>query len=262
MTEKARKRIRPVIEEIVEESNNAPEPVVEAPPSMPSHSHSHHAHAHAEVAETKEAAEVETVSEAVEAPPVSEHPHNHHSHEEKARELLNDLDTTAPEKMNLKLIFALTIVTALVVGFISGGVYVYFTGLSDLDAGPLASVSPSSSPSTSPMTSSTPTPTPSATPVPTAMLATYKVSVLNGSGQVGGAGKVKALLENAGFKVGNTGNAASYNFTNTVVQVKDTVPADVIATIKKTLSSEYSVEVGKALVTSSPYDIIVTVGSK
>lgn len=238
-----KRRIRPVIEEIVEDTPSVKEEVVVSPPEMPKRhveEEAPHVHHHKETPEV--------VSREV-------------SHD-RAKELLAEITTghteVSQDKMNMKLLFVITIITALVVGFISGGVYVYVTGVKQET--PTQTATPTSTPTVSA------TPIVSATPTPVAVnadvLAALKVSVLNGSGQIGGAGKIKALLENAGFKVGTTGNASSFNYTDTIIQTTDKVSADVVAILKKSLSRDYSVEVGKALPTDSKWDIVVTAGSK
>ncbi len=239
-----KRRIRPVIEEIVEDSPQVKEEVVVSPPEM-------------------------SKRQVVDETP-SVHEHHHHkevapsvevSHD-RAKELLAEITSghtqVSQDRMNIKLLFVITIITALVVGFISGGVYVYVTGVKQET--PTQTATPTATPAVSA------TPTVSATPSPVAIgadvLAAFKVSVLNGSGQIGGAGKIKALLENAGFKVGTTGNASSFNYTDTIIQTTDKVSADVVALLKKSLSRDYSVEVGKALPSDSKWDIVVTAGSK
>ncbi len=163
-----------------------------------------------------------------------------------------------PEKTNLKLIFFLTVITALVVGFVSGGVYVYFSGISAVQ----------DSEKSTPIPSPTITPEPSATPKQTPEseeidLSQYKISVLNGSGKIGEASKVSSLLEENGFKVENIGNASRYDFENTVLQTKKQTPQSVVVLLKKALSSIYLVEIdSKNLPESSEFDFIITVGSK
>ncbi len=241
-----KRRIRPVIEEIVEEKPKVKEEVV-APPEMPKKREEEHHHEH----HHSEPQPIYTPEEPLEVT---------HTH---AKDLLAEIASghsdTKGDRMNMKLLFAITIVTALVVGFISGGVYVYVTGVR-----PDNSVAATPTPTSSPSASVTPVATATASPVVVTpdVLAALKVSVLNGSGQIGGAGKVKALMENAGFKVGNTGNATSFNYTDTMIQTTDKVSAEVVSTLKKALSKDYSVEVGKALPLESKWDIVVTVGSK
>ncbi len=193
--------------------------------------------------------------------------------QEKAKEVLKELDrlnakTKRPKKekqTSLKLIFLITVITALIVGFVSGGVYVYFSGVTNLQK-------PNAVPTSTPSLIPEPTPTPSATAGPTVSpspkptekidLTAYKVSVLNGSGKIGGAGKVSDLLKKEGFTVTNIANAARYDYTDTIVQVTEEVPGSVVDLIKKALSDNYSVKIGDKLGSTSKYEIVITVGSK
>jgi len=244
-----KRRIRPVIEEIVE----TPSPAAHEPERREEHAH-HHVHV-----EEVHNPEIETMHEVAsyDEPPTVEPVKHHENPEAAAREFLGkDQIQSEPEhRTNMKLVFFVTILTALIVGFIAGGVYVYVTGVADNSD--LTEVTPMPSPTGS--TETTPTPTPSAKPV--VKLDTLTVNVLNGSGIIGAAGKVKASLENGGFKVTGTGNAANYNFKNTVIQVKTGTSTEVIDALKKSLS-DYVVEEGDALAVSSKFDIVVTAGKQ
>ena len=152
--------------------------------------------------------------------------------------------------------FLLTFFATLLALALAGGIYVYFTGTNkSLGTRPI-------------VTSQTPTPVAIETPVPTASpsanvdLTAYKVSVLNGNGGIGTATAAKVIIEKAGFKVGYLGNADNFNFANTLIQVKTSVPASVVAILKNSLSSKYTVSIGDPLDPQSPYDIVVTVGGK
>lgn len=246
-----KRRIRPVIEEIVE----TPSPAAHEPEHKEDHAHHHHVHVEeVQKPETEIMHEVASYDE----PPSVEPVRHHENPEAAAREFLGkDQMQSEPEhRTNMKLVFFVTILTALIVGFIAGGVYVYVTGVADNTD--LTEVTPVPSPSGNTTDTAT-TPTPSAKPV--VKLDTLTVNVLNGSGIIGAAGKVKASLENAGFKVTGTGNAANYNFKNTVIQVKTGTSAEVIDALKKSLS-DYVVEEGDALAASSKFDIVVTAGKQ
>ena len=91
----------------------------------------------------------------------------------------------------------------------------------------------------------------------------YQLNVINGSGVAGEAGNVSGLLQTAGFSKIDSGNAETYNFTTTVVELKEEVPSGVYEKIEEALSEDYVV--GKSednLDESSTYDIVITVGSK
>lgn len=184
--------------------------------------------------------------------------------EKQAKKVLEELESAHSElkkskrKINLKLLFGLTILVALVVGFLAGGLYVYTTGMSLVGDSPGNLASPTPTPQ---VDQEEPTPQATATPEPVD-ISKYSISVLNGSGKIGEAGKVEDILVDAGFKVGNTGNASRYNYTDTVIQVKKDVPQPLVSQLEEKLSESYSVETGDTLPDTSQYDVVVTVGSK
>ncbi|OGM75138.1 hypothetical protein A2382_04225 [Candidatus Woesebacteria bacterium RIFOXYB1_FULL_38_16] len=190
--------------------------------------------------------------------------------EKKAEQIVAELDDhmhgaetgsseEIPQKTSFKLIFFVTILTALIVGFVSGGVYVYFTGISSLKQ-----TSPAPTDTNVDLPSPTPSPIPSPTPEASSNLnlKDYEINVLNGSGKIGEASKATALLEKAGFEITSTGNAASYNFKKTSVEVKSDLPKEILSQIEKALSEKYQIELGKNLTESNKYDIVITVGSE
>lgn len=193
--------------------------------------------------------------------------------EEKPQEPSAIVDTKAPEpdkvvppphhykeKKSFNLFFFfLTLFFAFLITVLVGGLYVYFNGTKlssnstpEPSATPLASSEPTTAPEVTAQASATATPT----------ATNIKISILNGSGKSGEAGRAKALVEKAGFNVTSTGNASAFNFTDTQVQIKSTVSAEVATKIKDALKASYSVVDGKALDAKSQFDIIITVGSK
>ncbi|MGA3292036.1 MAG: LytR C-terminal domain-containing protein [Candidatus Microgenomates bacterium] len=105
------------------------------------------------------------------------------------------------------------------------------------------------------------TPAPLASPSATIDLTKYSITVFNGSGIAGEAGKVKDLLTSAGFTVGSTGNAATYDYTKTIIKAKTTVDADFLTQLSMTLSKNYVLDSNQTLATSSAVDVQVFVGS-
>lgn len=90
----------------------------------------------------------------------------------------------------------------------------------------------------------------------------YTIKVLNGSGTKGEAGVVKTLLEKAGFKVGTTGNAATYDYKKTVIQAKSSVEESFTKALSDALSEEYEVETEiETLPSTSTDTVVVIVGS-
>jgi hypothetical protein len=104
-------------------------------------------------------------------------------------------------------------------------------------------------------------------PTPTVValdLSEYKVQVLNGAGIAGEAGKAQGYLEGVGFKEFTTGNAPSFGYAKTEVQMKKDISEEVFTKLKEALDPYY-VDVTRAekvLAESSTYDIVVTVGKK
>lgn len=208
MPEEHKKRIKPVIEEVVEETNKPEEEKAD------------------EVVEKK--------SEAIASEP------------EPVKEVKES------KKMNLKLVVVITLVSSLVAAFVSGGVYVYLSGIDSTREGPSETSTPV------PIISPEATVAPESEPVD---LSEYSVRVLNGSGAIGAAGAGEDILVEAGFTVDSTGNASNYNFKSTVVQVKSSVAAEAVSKAKEALeTAKYKVEVGEALPGSSDYDMVVTIG--
>ena len=112
----------------------------------------------------------------------------------------------------------------------------------------------------------TPTPLPQPTAAPTTVqvdLKAYSISVLNGSGVTGQAGKVKDSLTTDGFNVTSTGNADNSNYTKTEIAAKKSVSQAYLtkleAEIGKTLDVDSTVA---ALQDSSTTDVTVTLGSQ
>lgn len=247
---KKKKRVKHVIEEVVNtptQETQSDTPPAEIKPEQPDTSVESPSTSEAETNEMATSSSPEPVIEAsaqegdinVEGTPVES----------------SDSVVKPTRKTNFKMIILITIVSALVAAFVSGGVYVYLNGINELS-------SPSEKTAT-PTPDSVPTSSP--TPVPDTTkdvdVSTLSVSVLNGSGAIGAAGKGQSILEDAGFTIEHTGNAANYNFKNTVIQVKSSVDASVVAKLKTALSDTYEVEVGDALTSTSKYDIVVTVGA-
>lgn len=92
-------------------------------------------------------------------------------------------------------------------------------------------------------------------------LTEYSIKVLNGTAVAGLAAKAKTALEEAGFTVSATGNAATKDFTQVEIQAKETVPASVVAKLKTELEKEYTIGEEKTLDAEEEDAIIVTIGT-
>ncbi len=106
------------------------------------------------------------------------------------------------------------------------------------------------------------TPTITSIPTPTPIdVSGFKIKVLNGTGIAGQASETVKLLENKNFTVQNTGNAASYDFTQTQIETKKTVPQEVIKLLTNALTVDSSPKISaKNLPDTSEVDIIITTG--
>ncbi|HET7098739.1 MAG TPA: LytR C-terminal domain-containing protein [Patescibacteria group bacterium] len=105
------------------------------------------------------------------------------------------------------------------------------------------------------------TASPTSTPSAKLDLTKYPVAIFNGSGIPGEAGKAKTLLTTAGFNVPTTANAATYDYTKTIIKAKSTVESDFIAKLAETLGKNYVVDKSQTLDSTSKNDIEVIVGA-
>jgi hypothetical protein len=135
-------------------------------------------------------------------------------------------------------------------GAILGGIVFYQKGV---NSGDEASPTPTATPISSPV--------PSSSPTATEDLTKYTISIFNGSGIAGEAGRAKTLLTTAGFKIGSTGNAASYDYTKTIIKAKSTVDAAFVSALSVSLGKTYVVDTAQTLATTSADTIQVVIGS-
>jgi hypothetical protein len=137
-------------------------------------------------------------------------------------------------------------------GGLLGGIVFYQKGINKGETQtptPVASASPEASIS------------PSSTPLSKEELSKYPVRIENGSGVPGAAGDAEDILTKAGYKVASTGNASTYDYTDTIIQAKSDVPKSFVASLEETLSKTYSVGKTKTLDDVSTYDVIVIIGT-
>ena len=170
---------------------------------------------------------------------------------EPAPEAAAEVKTEIPKenpvtKFNILWIFVPGI---LLLGLLVGGIFAYYHGINKIN-------SPTPTP-VSGVTVASPTPT---SPAKQTDLTKYSISVLNGSGIKGEAGKVQTLIEAAGFTVLSTGNAATYDYTKTQITLKTGIDPDFVSILVATLKKSYQLEDPKT-VSSQTNDVTVTVGS-
>lgn len=161
-------------------------------------------------------------------------------------------------KTSLKMILVITVLSALVAAFVSGGVYVYLSSADKSKETPSMEESESSEP-VERVDEESGNEEVEEEPVD---ISSLSVQVLNGVGRAGAAGDAEDVLVDAGFVVGATGNADNFNYTSTVVRTKSTIPTSVLNTVVESLEgADYTVETGENLETTSEYDIVVVVGA-
>ena len=116
--------------------------------------------------------------------------------------------------------------------------------------------------------SSTPTPEPSPTeaaPTPTLAPAidrtTVRIKVLNGSGIPGKASDVKEFLNSKGYEEILTGNADSFEYETTVVQIKKENNSELQKLISQDIASQVTKPTFDALDEDEASDIVIIVGT-
>ncbi|PIP57285.1 hypothetical protein COY30_01550 [Candidatus Woesebacteria bacterium CG_4_10_14_0_2_um_filter_44_9] len=170
---------------------------------------------------------------------------------EPAPEAAAEVKTEIPKenpvtKFNILWIFVPGI---LLLGLLVGGIFAYYHGINKIN-------SPTPTP-VSGVTVASPTPT---SPAKQTDLTKYSIAVLNGSGIAGEAGKVKTILQEAGFKVASTANAKTYDYDKTEISTKEGIEADFIKALVFSLSKTYQLADPLTSATQSA-SIVVTVGS-
>lgn len=213
-----------------------------------------------EVATPKEEEKVEEIKPVEEVKPVEEIKPDILDEGVKApsQELIDDKALEiAPEKPIVEEskqkspVFWILIPGIFILGAILGGVVFYQKGVN----------STKTAASPSPTTVASAAPTATASPSASVDISKLSVAVFNGSGTAGEAGKVKTLLEKAGFTVSSTGNAATYDYTKTIIKAKSTVDAVTLKKVSDAISGAYVVGDNQTLSSSSTTDIQVVVGS-
>lgn len=100
-----------------------------------------------------------------------------------------------------------------------------------------------------------------ATTTPTKAVVKLRIEVLNGSGVQGEAAKMASFLKGLGYSITSTGNADTFDYTQTVIQIKKS-KTEFASQLKKDLSSSYTVHPTiQTLAESEQADAIVIVGA-
>lgn len=164
-------------------------------------------------------------------------------------------DTQKPPLVNKKLLIAFLIIL-LLSGLALGGIFFY-----------RSKTKPEAEPEATPIPTVEVTPTPEVSTTPTpeteVNLSDYSIQVLNGSGVAGEAGYVEEILTAEGFESIETGNADSYEYSDTEIMIKENTPDKVFESIKKALNNKYTVTKSEDVLSKdAKYDIVVITGIK
>lgn len=115
----------------------------------------------------------------------------------------------------------------------------------------------------SPTPSNSPTPKPTSNPVDSSTgldRSKLSVTVQNGSGEAGVAGKGSDFLKQLGYNVVGTGNADNFDFENVTVKVKST-QSTFLSLLENDLEDEYTVEASTSdLESGFSSDALVIIG--
>lgn len=103
------------------------------------------------------------------------------------------------------------------------------------------------------------------TPSPTEVVSQkdlYDITILNGSGKAGEAGRLEKTLKEKGYSVLEIGNADASNYKETEVRAKEEIAESFLTALKKDLALTYTLTEGvDALNRNSESDIIIVIGS-
>lgn len=153
-----------------------------------------------------------------------------------------------PEPKQPSIVLWILIPGIFLLGALLGGVFFYQKGVNKSEG-------------SNPTPTATSSAIPSPSPTSNIDLTKYSVSILNGSGISGEAGRAKTLVTAADFEVSSTGNAATYDFTKTLIKAKATVEAAFTTKLSETLAKTYVVDTLQTLPATSTIEVQVIVGS-
>lgn len=170
-----------------------------------------------------------------------------------------DNEEEKPKLSILKIV--LLFILGFVVGGASVGAFLYFNPLQKSEEKKMEETTPAETPTPEAMQEKSEEATDSAQ-TKEVNFSEYSVQILNGSGIAGAAGTVEDLLKEQGFEIFETGNADSYDYENTEVQIIGGLPKEVYDTIEKGLEN-YTVTLSEEnLPEDSQYDVVIIVGQK
>lgn len=144
------------------------------------------------------------------------------------------------------------LVIGLAIGLVAGGSFWLVSGGVSIGR-PKSTPTPTERPTT---------PTPEATPTPELDRKDLSLEVLNGSGAPGAAGSARDFLENLGYENIDVGNAASYDYDQTEVSVKES-KKEYLQLLVNDLKDEYTVSSESAYLEEDyDYDAQIIIGTE
>ncbi len=169
---------------------------------------------------------------------------------EKVEPVVSPQEVRVPMPAKGPSVWLILIPGVLLLGALLGGIVFYEK-----------SIKPAAEATPTPLATSEATVVPSASPSAKLDLSKYPVNVENGSGIPGTATSAKDLLTKGGFTVSATGNASTYDYSDTIIQTKSDVPASFVTKLTTTLSGIYKVGTPTSLPASSTDEVVVIIGS-
>lgn len=171
--------------------------------------------------------------------------------EKESEEKQTTDNTDEPKKKNLWIIIAIIII---VLVFIGGGLWYFRENV--LKRVPIGNeITP-----TPGVLQNTPTPVATDSADLVINLSEYKIKVLNGSGIAGEAARVRGILEDEEFNVGEIGNADGSDYEGTIIMAKKEVPEEFLDKLKEVLEESFILDASEELDDSEEVDVIIIVG--
>lgn len=143
-----------------------------------------------------------------------------------------------------------------IIGIITTALFMYYYDLQTRKAEQSLQVTPT--------VTALPTPTKTATDSASLVtdMALYDITVLNGSGKGGEAGKLEKKLKSEGFAVFEIGNADKSDYTKTIIKAKNKVPGTFLEKLKSFLKTQFELEEKiETLAESEKTEVVIIVGS-
>lgn len=159
-----------------------------------------------------------------------------------------------------KAIGLFAIVFALTVGGIYGLSRVNWSGMGGFNLARMTSGISFGAPSATPIPSNTPVPTVTPSPTPELAREDIRIRVLNGSGTAGKATDVRDILRDAGYSDILTGNADSFDYEQTEIQIKEESEI-YFGTLQTDLSEYVEINESTTLDEDDAADVVIIIGT-